>query len=610
MNINPDAASQSDVPPIPRPEDMPDSSGMALNYLVDPIKGDSEVTKLTFNRYFNIALVGFIFAFIGHLFGDFLATQEGLVLMLTIGPLLSWIVNKTKLGQTLSARLLFWLTVLPLLTGLLLIVIYYLGTQSSPWFTLSAAIGLTILAYFAIEHFLLILSTHPEDTPNFSDVSVPILVCFPTAIFLTFVVTLSWIDSISARYLVMLMILAAVALVKWFKNSIMLSDWSEDWHEFMKSIIRAAYVWIDFGRAQNIHHPGVFNPPKSVLWRVTTTGLATIILSIGLLPSNSYFPVVYKFGPSAWFDEAYIDLHRNEQPLNWKNWSLTLLTEKSFGFELDTTTLKKPPREDASPAEFKIFQDELNSWQKKEATRFMREVPFGVVWLFIDLAFAKHSSLLLLAALLSLVLCFLMPIATVLIALLGSPIVLAQEGFVLASDHLKQPKLSPKIWNLYVNRMLHSSDALERQHLFLGEHHPSGVPILLDQSILNGHAYISGDTGSGKTSLGIIPLLTQLLQKTNRQFDPAKRLDASFVIIDLKGDPALFHTARQLAEAQGLPFRWFTSESGRSSYAFNPLDQRAFNELSEIAMTELQMAALSLEHGEGYGGHVIGYTGP
>ena len=43
------------------------------------------------------------------------------------------------------------------------------------------------------------------------------------------------------------------------------------------------------------------------------------------------------------------------------------------------------------------------------------------------------------------------------------------------------------------------------------------------------------------------------------------------VIIDLKGDMTLFHATKNAAKLHGLEFKWFTTEVGCSSYAFNPL---------------------------------------
>ena len=77
-------------------------------------------------------------------------------------------------------------------------------------------------------------------------------------------------------------------------------------------------------------------------------------------------------------------------------------------------------------------------------------------------------------------------------------------------------------WQWYVDRISCSThcanDPLtgrpvrEAEHLFQGRESILKLPFLLDRKILSEHAYIVGETGSGKTSLGILPLLLQLIR--------------------------------------------------------------------------------------------------
>ena len=59
--------------------------------------------------------------------------------------------------------------------------------------------------------------------------------------------------------------------------------------------------------------------------------------------------------------------------------------------------------------------------------------------------------------------------------------------------------------------MLWSNDELEAKHLYLGTSIEGDYPVLLHEELLFQHAHILGDTGSRKTSIGIAPLLTQLI---------------------------------------------------------------------------------------------------
>ena len=149
-------------------------------------------------------------------------------------------------------------------------------------------------------------------------------------------------------------------------------------------------------------------------------------------------------------------------------------------------------------------------------------------------------------------------------------------------------------WDNRVDRLISSRDELETKHLYIGRSVYGDYPVLLHRELLNAHAHILGDTGSRKTSIGIAPMLTQLVGHE----------DSSIVIIDLKGDMPLFQCARAEAEAAGIPFKWFTNITGRSSYVFNPFAQSHMRLLNSGQKTQGLLQAMGLEFGEAYGkGH-------
>ncbi len=100
-----------------------------------------------------------------------------------------------------------------------------------------------------------------------------------------------------------------------------------------------------------------------------------------------------------------------------------------------------------------------------------------------------------------------------------------------------------------------------------------------------------GDSGSGKTSRVLAPLITQLIRKG----------DSAVVIIDLKGDMMLFETARIEAERHGRTFKHVTNVLGQSSHLFNPLPQMNSATTSISQFVETVMESLRLNHGDGYG---------
>lgn len=178
-------------------------------------------------------------------------------------------------------------------------------------------------------------------------------------------------------------------------------------------------------------------------------------------------------------------------------------------------------------------------------------------------------------------------------------------------------------WDVYAERVLASDDPVERNSIIIGTHSTADYPILLPTDILREHAHILGDSGSGKTALGLSPMISQIIRMSGRDARDAEKrqvereeqllkrpsrrdpdpVPASVVIIDLKGDMALFHGAKLEAErALGKgSFKWFTNELGRSSYLFNPLTQTHMEGLTRHQQAEVLLHSLGLEHGEGYG---------
>ena len=161
-------------------------------------------------------------------------------------------------------------------------------------------------------------------------------------------------------------------------------------------------------------------------------------------------------------------------------------------------------------------------------------------------------------------------------------------------------------WQQFVDRVRSSSfvafDPLsynkvrEADHLFLGIEPSANFPVLLDQKLLSEHTYIVGDSGSGKTSLGIMPIVKQLMNEsaTNSEKTP-------FLILDLKGDNALFQMVREIAAKRAQKFLFFTPEKDRASHHFNPFEDFDLSTRTLSSFCTLFLDALSLNHGEGYG---------
>jgi len=162
------------------------------------------------------------------------------------------------------------------------------------------------------------------------------------------------------------------------------------------------------------------------------------------------------------------------------------------------------------------------------------------------------------------------------------------------------------------------------EHLIIGdliaEDGVPSDPFFLPRDVLNEHAYLCGQTGSGKTSVGFIPLLHQLTRPYRKPIRDAKGNIVSdgngkpafmdlapqwsehrppIVILDLKGDPVLFNTARLLAAQRGYPFRFFSIDERKASHVFDPFQN--LQPRSPIEFCEIILSALSLLHGDAYG---------
>lgn len=83
----------------------------------------------------------------------------------------------------------------------------------------------------------------------------------------------------------------------------------------------------------------------------------------------------------------------------------------------------------------------------------------------------------------------------------------------------------------YSARLRASPNELEQDCLLFGSHPTKDFPYLLQGKLLTEHLHIVGPPGTGKTSIGLASLLTQLI----------RRGVGAVVVIDCKGDPMLFN---------------------------------------------------------------------
>lgn len=183
------------------------------------------------------------------------------------------------------------------------------------------------------------------------------------------------------------------------------------------------------------------------------------------------------------------------------------------------------------------------------------------------------------------------------VVLLTAAVAWVVVGELLTGYHLAleadggRARTAASEWDVYVSRLIDSKHPLERDHLLCGFSVFRDYPVLLHLPLLNQHYHLTGDTGAMKSSLVVGPLAAQLMA----------RGDCSVVLLDLKGDTALWETCRLEAARAKLPFAWFTSERGRSSFTFNPLVQTYHRDVTADQRAETLIQGLSLDYGGGYG---------
>jgi hypothetical protein len=138
-----------------------------------------------------------------------------------------------------------------------------------------------------------------------------------------------------------------------------------------------------------------------------------------------------------------------------------------------------------------------------------------------------------------------------------------------------------------------STNATERESVFLGTLLADGSPLLAHEKSFSEHLYIRGSPGSGKSA--VIAYLCELR---------LSRGGCVMHVFDLKkgGTRELLAALQAGAARSGTPVRWFVDLVGRSTHTFNLFLQGFFQAYAPMEMADFVGAALGSSHGlEGYG---------
>jgi hypothetical protein len=392
--------------------------------------------------------------------------------------------------------------------------------------------------------------------------------------------------------------------------------------------------YFTYGRRFSDPLPGVWTPKRGFLVRRRYAVLLLLLTLFTFAGGTNYF--------FAWnmpgFRGYYVAMF-NESiysvPKAWEamkkglpevDWTKALGKEDRDGLADQRTRLSEERKTATTNRQIQI-DEELRALRQKSANAGPAIQEYAALWYnfsansWMDMAIPNillHPVVVVSSFLLALLNALFMP-ALFFVAAFQKPLVaLARlRGGIearVAADVTRTP------WEWFVSRLRDSRHTApdpinpdgvirESDHLFMGLEAENGFPVLLHRDIVAEHTYITGGTGTGKTSLGILSMLTQLIRSGTPGTENLEGGMPPIVVIDLKGDYALMHGVREevrkQAEREGRTledcFRLFTSEKDMPTHYFNPVGDMTYPDRYVADLANLLLDALELNHGSGYG---------
>ena len=192
-----------------------------------------------------------------------------------------------------------------------------------------------------------------------------------------------------------------------------------------------------------------------------------------------------------------------------------------------------------------------------------------------------------------LAMCLLLPLLATLIL----PIAMNLAIFNDAARRIPRG-ISGRAWKDLTKDIRRSADPIERRSIYRGRNAADGSPVLVHRKVFSEHAHFLGDAGGGKTSLGLMPTIEQLLADGN----------CSVIVVDLKADSLELMATLEAAAAATrtrtgitIPVKHFTNQTGLATYSLNPLMQPYWQDLELYMRTDILCGALGLTYGPDYG---------
>ncbi len=192
---------------------------------------------------------------------------------------------------------------------------------------------------------------------------------------------------------------------------------------------------------------------------------------------------------------------------------------------------------------------------------------------------------------------FIWPMVVPSLVSLFLPVVLMQSVLAGAAPY-RRHAVRANDWNSLVTTLRSSANPVERKSYYMARVVADRSPVLVPRSLFGEHAHFLGDSGSGKTSLGLAPFIEQTIQFG----------DASVIVIDLKADTlellaTMMAAAKRLRNELGidLPLKYLTTRDDLSTFAFNPMMQTFWHRFNSFKKTDLLNGATGLKYEPTYG---------
>ncbi|MBU2034432.1 MAG: TraM recognition domain-containing protein [Candidatus Omnitrophica bacterium] len=155
-----------------------------------------------------------------------------------------------------------------------------------------------------------------------------------------------------------------------------------------------------------------------------------------------------------------------------------------------------------------------------------------------------------------------------------------EDFFKIDKDTLKRKELSIetvgfKRVHYDINKKLSQYSKTDKYFLAVSDNKQD---VVVEECTLNRHLHVLGPTGGGKTSLVILPLSRQAIEKGR-----------GCCFIDFKGDDVFKKYVQQRAKEKGKNFRYFSIDPNEPSVGYNPLSSGDIHSKVDRIMTALEL---------------------